>query len=127
MSKPTLTVFVCTSKDCERAWRHVCDGSPRKWIKKRVEAAGLACKLRVVKTDCMDRCEDAANVCLVHGDRAQLLSEIERAGDEDRLLAGVRAVLGADRADSLASRGREPHEEIAAPSGLPAPPGAHAR
>src|SRR5438034_8367529 len=67
MAKIHVTLFVCTGKDCSKAWRHVCDTSPGKWLKRHVEEAGLPYKLNVVKTECMDRCEEAATVCLVHG------------------------------------------------------------
>jgi hypothetical protein len=50
MSKVPLTVFLCAGKDCARAWRRVCDGSPGKWLKRHAQEAGLPYKLRVVKT-----------------------------------------------------------------------------
>ena len=63
MNKIPLTVFLCTSKDCSKAWRRVCHGSPGKWLKHQVQAAGLPYKLNIVETGCMDRCEQAACLC----------------------------------------------------------------
>src|SRR5438105_81013 len=52
MSKTRLTVFLCQGKDCRKAWKHVSGGgSPGKWLKRRVEEAGLPYKLRIVKTE----------------------------------------------------------------------------
>ncbi len=102
MSKTSLTVFLCTSKDCSRAWERFCDGSPGKWLKRQFEAAGLPYKLRVIKTDCMDRCDEAACLCLVHGDRARVETDVRSAHDLGRLLAagmdlvGMRWRLGGD-------------------------------
>jgi hypothetical protein len=91
MSKTSLTVFVCTGKDCTRAWRRVCAGSPGKWLKRQVADAGLPYKLRVVKTECMDRCASAANLCFVCGPGACSETEVRSAHDADRLLAALRA------------------------------------
>jgi predicted metal-binding protein len=96
MSKPTITVFLCTHKDCSRAWRRVCDGSPGKWLKRQVESAGLPYKLTIVKTDCMDRCDEAACLCFVHGRQASLERGIRSADDADRLLAALRACVEGD-------------------------------
>ena len=93
MSKVPLTVFLCTGKDCARAWRRVCPGSPGKWLKRRVAEAGLPYKLRVVKTECMDRCDDAANLCCVHGPCAALVQRVRSADDADRLLAALRSCV----------------------------------
>src|SRR5262245_41397304 len=92
MSKITLTVFLCTHKDCHRAWDRICDGSPGKWLKKQVEAAELPCKLDIIKTDCMDRCKEAANLCVVHGSRAHMATEITDARDVERLLLAMRGL-----------------------------------
>jgi predicted metal-binding protein len=94
MSRTPLTVYICTHKDCTRAWRHLCDNSPGKWLKRQVEAAGLPYKLHIIKTDCMDRCDEAACVCFVSGDRAS--TQVYVRGDEDvhRLLAAARDVAG---------------------------------
>jgi len=94
MSKTHLTVFLCDGKDCHKAWRHVCDGSPGKWLKRHVEAAGLPYKLSVVKTECMDRCKEAANLCLVHDRRARLEVAVTSEDDVHRLLAALRDVAG---------------------------------
>jgi hypothetical protein len=94
VSKTTLTVFLCDGKDCHKAWRRWCDGSPGKWLKRQVEAAGLPYKLHIVKTECMDRCEHAANLCAVHGNCARRESEIGSEDDVDRLLAALRDVAG---------------------------------
>src|SRR6266852_123684 len=93
MSEVPVTVFLCTGKDCNRAWRRVCDGSAGKWLKRRVEEAGLPYKLTIVKTECMDRCERAANLCFVHGHCAVLETDVRCAHDADRLLAGLRSCV----------------------------------
>ena len=98
MSKTSVTVFLCTGKDCVRAWRHVCAHSPGKWLKRQVEEAGLPYKLNVVKTECLDECDDAANVCFVHGETAAPVKHIRHADDADRLLAELRACVEADAA-----------------------------
>ena len=106
MSKVSLTVFLCAGKDCARAWRRVCDGSPGKWLKRRVSEAGLPYKLRVVKTECMDRCDDAANLCCVHGPCAALVQRVRSADDADRLLAALRScVERSDRSRSEETEG----------------------
>ena len=97
MSKTRVTVFLCSGKDCGKAWRHVGDGAPGKWLKRQVEAAGLPYKLDVVKTECMDRCEHAACVCFVYGGCAAPESLIRSAHDADRLLAALRSCV--ERAD----------------------------
>jgi predicted metal-binding protein len=93
MSKVPVTVFLCTGKDCARAWRHFRDGSPGKWLKREVAEAGLPYKLTVVKTECMDRCERAANVCFVRGPCAVLEAGVRSAHDADRLLAALRSCI----------------------------------
>jgi hypothetical protein len=90
MHKARLTVFLCTGKDCSRAWRF-CGGPPGKWLKRQVKAAGLPLKLTVVKTACMDRCERAACLCLVHSRHACFETDIRSADEADRLLASLRA------------------------------------
>jgi hypothetical protein len=94
MSKKSLTVFLCTGKDCSRSWDRFCDGSPGKWLKRHFESAGLPGKLRIVKTDCMDRCEDAACMCFVHDDRARLETTVHSEHDLGRLLATAMDLLG---------------------------------
>jgi hypothetical protein len=93
MSKLSLTVILCAGKDCARAWRRVCDGSPGKWLRRRVEEAGLPYKLRVVKTECMDRCERAACLCCVAGPRADFATDVRSPHDADRLLAALRSTV----------------------------------
>ena len=92
MAKRTITVFLCTGKDCHKSWRHVTDGSPGKWLKRQVEAAELPFKLNVVKTECMDRCDQAATVCFVNCSQACVESEIDSVHDADRLLASLRVL-----------------------------------
>lgn len=92
MAKRTITVFLCTGKDCHKSWRHVTDGSPAKWLKRQVEAAGLPFKLNIVKTECMDRCDQAATLCFVNGGQACMESEIDSVHDVDRLLASLRVL-----------------------------------
>src|SRR5258708_37305418 len=91
MSRTSLTVFLCTGKDCTKAWRRWCDGSPGKWLKRRVEEAGLPYKLRIVKTECMDHCDRAACLCCVHGGQAGPETGVRAGLDRDRLLARVPA------------------------------------
>ena len=93
MSKESVTVFLCTDKDCAKAWRKACDGSPGKWLKRQVEEAGLPYKLKVVKTECMDACEQAGNLCFVHGGCARLESDVRSPHDADRLLASLRSCV----------------------------------
>jgi predicted metal-binding protein len=93
MSKPLVHVFLCTGKDCSKAWRRLCDGSPGKWLKRRVEEAGLPYKLNVIKTECMDRCDDAACLCFEHHSQASFEINIRSAHDADRLLAALRACV----------------------------------
>lgn len=93
MSKPCLTVFMCTSKDCSRAWRRICDDSPRKWLKHHFHEAGVPGKIEIIKTDCMDRCDEAACVCLVHGERARLEIEVRSDKDLGRLLSAALDVM----------------------------------
>jgi len=91
MSKTYLTVFLCTGKDCSKAWRRICDGSPGKWLKRQVELAELPYKLNVTKTECQDRCEQAACACFVADQRAAWETHIRSEHDADRLLAALRA------------------------------------
>ncbi len=108
MSKVPLTVFLCVGKDCARAWRPVCDGSPGKWLKRRVTEAGLPYKLRVVKTECMDRCDDAANVCCVRDSCAAFERRVRSADDADRLLAALRSCVERAGASSEGPRSAQP-------------------
>jgi hypothetical protein len=114
MSKIALTVFLCTDKDCMRAWHRVCDGSPGKWLKRQVEEAGLPYKLNVVKTECMDRCDEAACLCCVRGRHACLETHVRSPHDVDRLLAALRSCVetGELRVHSRADGG-----SAAAPTG----------
>ncbi len=96
MSKTSVMVFLCTGKDCRKAWRRVCDEPPRKWIKRQVEESGLPYKLRVVETECMDRCEHAGSVCCVHGASALFQQDIRSPDDADRLLAALRCCVEAE-------------------------------
>jgi predicted metal-binding protein len=96
MSKTSVTVFLCDGKDCRKAWRRVCDGSPGKWLKHQVAEAGLPYKLHIVKTECMDRCEHAASVCCVHDSHAALQEDIRSTDDTDHLLALLRCCVEAD-------------------------------
>ncbi len=93
MSKVPLTVFLCAGKDCARAWRRVCDGSPGKWLKRRAREAGLPYKLQIIKTECMDRCDDAANLCGVRGNCAAFTQRVRSADDADRVLAALRSCV----------------------------------
>jgi hypothetical protein len=93
MSKPSVTVFLCTGKDCGRAWRKLTDATPKKWLKRRVEEAGLPYKLRVVETYCQDRCENAACLCAVSGPCAALETCIRSDDDADRVLAAFRSCV----------------------------------
>ena len=105
MSKTRLTVFLCQGKDCRKAWKKVCSGSPGKWLKRRVEEAGLPYKLWIVKTECMDRCEEAACLCAVCGECADCVTEVRSAHEEDRILAHLRSC--AERADETTGRPNE--------------------
>src|SRR5258707_5410162 len=97
MSKTRITVFLCTGEDCSKAWHHVCDGSPGKWLKRQVEAADFPCKLRIVKTDCMDQCDEAACACCVHNGNAGQVTNIHKSQDGNRLVAAVRNCLERSR------------------------------
>ncbi len=93
MSKTSVTVFLCTGKDCRKAWQRVCDDSPGKWLKQQVEEARLPYKLRIVKTECMDRCEHAASVYCVHGECAAIQENIRCSDDADRFLTALRCCV----------------------------------
>lgn len=93
MSKTVVTVFLCTGKDCSKAWRRACNSPPGKWLKRQVEAAGLPYKLAVVKTACMDRCDEAACVCFVASGRSALLTEVPFTHNADELLAALRSCV----------------------------------
>jgi hypothetical protein len=100
MSKKHITVFLCDGKDCSKAWSCVCrDASPGKWLKRHIKEAGLPYKLDVIKTECMDRCEEAACLCIAADGLAAWETAIRSSDDADRLLATVRAC--AERADHL--------------------------
>ena len=106
MSKPHITVFLCDDKDCAKAWSRVCrHGSVGKWLKHQVKQAGLPYKLDIVKTECMDRCEDAACVCVVADGVAFWETRIRCEDDADRLLAGLRACV--ETGNRVESRDRE--------------------
>lgn len=93
MSKTHVTVFVCTGKDCSKVWRRMCDGSPGKWLKRRLDEAELPYKLHIVKTECMDRCEHAGCVCFLHGCHGSLETDVRASHDGDRLLAVLRSCV----------------------------------
>lgn len=93
MSKTSLTTFLCTGKDCSKAWRRVCHGSPGKWLKRQVEAAGLPYKLHLIKTECMDRCEQAACLLCVFSPFSSWISDIRSDHDSDRVLATLRSCV----------------------------------
>jgi predicted metal-binding protein len=96
MSKTCVTVFLCDGKDCRKAWRRVCDGSPGKWLRRAIEEAGLPYKLHIIKTECMDRCDHAACLCCVHGTNAVLQENIQSPDDADDLLAALRGCAEAE-------------------------------
>jgi hypothetical protein len=91
VSKVQVTVFLCAGKHCARAWDRVCDGRPAKWLKRQVADAGLPYHLDVIKTACMDRCKDAANLCAVHGDAAVPFAGLCHPDDAERFLAHLRS------------------------------------
>jgi hypothetical protein len=105
VSKTAITVFLCTGKDCGKAWRRLCAESPGKWLKHHVKAAGLPYKLEVVKTECMDHCEEAACLCLVHGRCASLETNVHGEHDADRLLAAIRSCIETAHAADGATKG----------------------
>jgi hypothetical protein len=90
MSKQQLTVFLCADKDCAKAWSRVCGSAPRKWLKRLIKDADLPYKLKVIETECMDRCEEAACLCVVDGDAACWETLVRSRHDADRLLAAFR-------------------------------------
>ncbi len=90
MSKTAITIFLCTGKDCTKAWHRVCHGSPGKWLKHQAEAEGLPYKLKIIKTECMDRCEQAACLCCVRDQHACFETGIHSLHDCHRLLAALR-------------------------------------
>lgn len=96
MGKQALLVYLCTGKECRKVW-HRLDGSPTKWLKRRLEEAELPYKLNVVKTECMDHCEHAACLCVVAGTRASLETDLRPDEDADHVLAALRAC--AERAE----------------------------
>jgi hypothetical protein len=102
MSKTRVTVFLCTGKDCRKAWARAGAGSPAKWLKRQVEKAGLPYKLHVVQTECMDRCDEAACLCAVCGDGAGFVTEVRSEEDADRALATLRSCV--ETAAALAGR-----------------------
>jgi predicted metal-binding protein len=93
MSKPLVHVFLCTGKDCAKAWRRLCNGSAGKWLKRRAEEAGLPYKLNIIKTECMDCCDDAACLCFQRGREASFEINVRAPDDADRLLAALRACV----------------------------------
>jgi hypothetical protein len=109
MKKIPLTVFLCASKDCNKAWRHICHGSPGKWLKHQLHAAGLPYKLNIIKTGCMDRCDEAACLCAVHDRHACLETEIHSSHDIDRILTALRVcVENASLSDAQDKRHERP-------------------
>lgn len=90
MSKIRLTVFLCTGKDCRRAWDRLCSSSPRKWLKSQIKEAELPYKLNLVETSCQDNCERAACLCCVAEDWASLITKVRSPDDADRILAAFR-------------------------------------
>lgn len=90
MRKLELTVFLCTGKDCSKVWHHVCHGSPSKWLRKQVKDAELPCKLNVVKTACMDHCDQAACLCCVQGGHSEFAT-VRSPHDADELLKALAA------------------------------------
>jgi len=96
MAKVSVTVFLCTGKDCARAWRKLCDdSSPRKWIRQQLKEAKLPFKLNLVKTECMDQCARAGCLWVVYGRHACQEMEVCSAEDGDRVLAAMRACVEA--------------------------------
>jgi hypothetical protein len=93
MSKSPVTVFLCTGKDCARAWRRAGADSPGRWLKNHVAEAGLPYKLHIIKTDCMDRCEEAATLTCIHQHNAEMAVGIRGENDADRLLALLRTCV----------------------------------
>jgi predicted metal-binding protein len=93
MGKISLTVFLCTGKDCARTWRKLAAASPKKWLKHHLKEAGLPLKLHIIETVCMDRCEKAANLCFVHADCAGCVGRVRSAEDADRVLAAMRSYV----------------------------------
>ncbi len=91
MSKQHLTVFLCTGKDCCKAWSHITEDSPGKWLKRLVKEADLPYKLDIIKTECMDQCEQSACLCIVADHSATWEMQIGHRDDADRVLAGLRA------------------------------------
>jgi len=92
--KRHITLFLCDDKDCRKAWSHVCQAAaPAKWLKQQVKQAGLPYKLDIIKTACMDRCEDAACLCFVADGVASWETHIRSEDDADRLLAALRACV----------------------------------
>jgi hypothetical protein len=99
MSKRKITIFLCDGKDCSRAWSRL-GHSPSKWLKKQVKEAGLPYKLNIVKTECLDCCEEAAVLCIVARDRAAWERRLRGEEDADRLLATLRALAESTEADA---------------------------
>lgn len=93
MSKLLVTAFVCKGKDCTRAWRKVCPGSPKKFIKEQLKESGMPYKLNIVETVCMDHCEQAANICFVCSDCADFAREVRTPEDADRILIHLRSCV----------------------------------
>lgn len=97
MSRIPLTVFLCTDKDCKKAWRRICGSSARRWLKRRFAEAGIPCRLNVVKTDCMDHCEEAACLHFVERDRARLELKVRSQHDLARLFETALDLLDVPR------------------------------
>jgi hypothetical protein len=103
MSKIAVTVFLCSGKDCTRAWHRLGAGSPGKWLKHQVEEAKLPYKLKIIKTECMDRCDQAACLCFMRSPQACFETEVRSTHDRDRLLAGLRSCV--EKADVVLHTG----------------------
>lgn len=90
MSKPRVLAFVCQGKDCRRVWQqhHVHPGKWLKWI-----GSQLPLKLRVVESECMDHCEDAACICLVSGKHACLDLNVQPRKDDERVLETLQRLI----------------------------------
>lgn len=93
MPKTRLTLFVCSDKDCRKAWGRVTDNRPAKWLKRQVGRAGLPYKLNVIETECQDHCAEAACIQAVCGPCAAAVTTLRSEDDADRLLAALRSCV----------------------------------
>jgi hypothetical protein len=106
MGRTRLTLFLCQGKACRKAWGKLTDSAPGKWLRRQLGRAGLPYKLRVVKTGCQDRCDDAAAFCCVCGPAAEAVRGLRSAGDADRALAALRACAERAAAGAAAAPAR---------------------